>query len=178
FEGDAEEMNLVGMGVLYTHGSHGQPIRSLDPDSSRPLLEHFRRYCELFAELVDRTLEQHGRAVILDLHSFPAAPLPYELHRDDRRPELCVGVDPAQTPDALVGAVREAFAGWDVAVNEPFSGSYVPLRHLSDPRVSSVMLEIRRDRYLDGAGRPEERALSDIAHRIRMVQRWALGNRT
>ena len=32
-------------------------------------------------------------------------------------------------------------------VNEPFSGSYVPLELLGDERVASVMLEVRKDMY-------------------------------
>jgi len=43
-------------------------------------------------------------------------------------------------------------------VNEPFSGSYIPLRHFGrDSRVSSVMVELRRDTYLrdDGSMDPE-----------------------
>jgi N-formylglutamate amidohydrolase len=169
FEGDAEEMNRVGMGVLYTRGSHGQPIRVLDPAEEERLLAHFRSYGELFARLVDRALEHHGRAVILDVHSYPAEPLPYELHQDDRRPELCIGVDELHTPPALVAAVRAAFDGWDLEVNQPFRGTYVPLRHLGDPRVSSVMLEIRRDRYLDEDGRVIDAAVRDVARRIRTI---------
>ena len=36
-----------------------------------------------------------------------------------------------------------------VVVNEPFAGSYIPLRHFGrDNRVASVMVELRRDTYL------------------------------
>jgi len=43
-------------------------------------------------------------------------------------------------------------------VNEPFAGSYIPLRHFGrDNRVTSVMVELRRDKYLrdDGSLEPE-----------------------
>jgi N-formylglutamate deformylase len=46
-----------------------------------------------------------------------------------------------------------------VAVNTPFRGTYVPLAHLrsEDRRVSSLMIELRRDGYLrepDGPATP------------------------
>ncbi|MET0590011.1 MAG: N-formylglutamate amidohydrolase [Naasia sp.] len=169
FEGDAEEMNEVGMGVLYARGTHGRPIRTLDAEEREPLLAWFRSYGERFADLVDQTLEHHGRAVIIDIHSYQAEPLPYELHQEDGRPELCIGVDERHTPPTLVDAVREAFDGWSIEVNQPFRGSYMPLRHLGDPRIFSVMLEIRRDRYLDAHGVADDAAVQEIARRIGRV---------
>jgi N-formylglutamate amidohydrolase len=169
FEGDAEEMNAVGMGVLYTHGADRQPIRTLDNAERERLLAHFRVYGELFADLVGRALEEHGRAIVLDVHSFGVEPLPYELHGADRRPHLCIGVDDVHTPPALVETVRAAFDGWEIAVNEPFRGTYVPLRQLGDPRVSSVMLEIRRDRYLRSDGSTDDDAVHDIGRRLRRI---------
>lgn len=169
FEGDAEEMNAVGMGALYTHGSDRQPIRTLDDAERERLLAYFHAYGELFGDLVERALEEHGRAVILDVHSFAQEALPYELHASDRRPELCIGVDDAHTPPALVDAVRAAFDGWEIATNEPFRGTYVPSRQLGDPRVSSVMLEIRRDRYLRDDGSTDDEAVRDIGRRLRRI---------
>ena len=50
-------------------------------------------------------------------------------------------------------------------MNEPFAGSYIPLRHFGrDNRVSSVMVELRRDTYMrdDGTMDPEgARRVSD-----------------
>ncbi len=169
FEGDAEEMNAVGMGVLYTHGSDRQPIRTIDDAERERLLDYFHVYGDLFGDLVDRALEEHGRSIVLDVHSFGTKALPYELHASDRRPELCIGVDDARTPPALVDAVRAAFDGWEIAINEPFRGTYVPLLHLADPRVSSVMLEIRRDRYLRDDGSTDDDAVRDIGRRLRRI---------
>jgi N-formylglutamate amidohydrolase len=169
FEGDAEEMNAVGMGALYTHGSDRQPIRTLDEAERERLLAYFHTYGELFGDLVDRALEEHGYAAILDVHSFAREALPYELHAGDRRPDLCIGVDDEHTPPALIDAVETEFAGWEIAIDEPFRGTYVPLRHLPDRRVSSVMLEIRRDRYLRDDGSTDDDAVRDIGRRLRRI---------
>ena len=169
FEGDAEEMNAVGMGALYTHGSDRQPIRTLDDAECERLLAYFHVYGDLFGDLVDRALQEHGYAAILDVHSLATEALPYELHAADRRPDLCIGIDDAHTPPALVDAVRAAFDGWDIAIDEPFRGTSVPQRHLLDRRVSSVMLEIRRDRYLRPEGSTDDDAVRDIGPRIRRV---------
>jgi N-formylglutamate amidohydrolase len=40
--------------------------------------------------------------------------------------------------------------GYDVALNTPFAGALVPLeRYRQDQRVHSVMIEVRRDLYMD-----------------------------
>jgi N-formylglutamate amidohydrolase len=150
FPDDTEEMNAVGMGVLYTHGSRGQEIRRVSPTDAAALLEYFAEYSNRFTDLVDATLAAHGRAVIIDVHSYPQLELPYELHGGGPRAELCVGSDPFHAPDALLRAVAQSFTGLGQAANTPFAGAYVPLKHYrTDARVSSVMLEIRRDVYLD-----------------------------
>ncbi len=76
FPGDEEEMNAVGMGVLYTHGSRGQELRRPSESDRTALMAYFSAYSRAFADLVERTLDQHGRAVILDLHSYPQSAEP------------------------------------------------------------------------------------------------------
>ena len=171
FPGDEEEMNRVGMGVLYTHGSRRQEVRRPSREDREALLHYFESYSATFADLVTRTLRQHGRAVIIDVHSYPTHPLPYELHAGERRPEICIGVDPFHTPKPLIEAVHGAFDGYEFGENEPFHGSYVPLRYYgADPRVASVMLEIRRDVYLTGTT-PREATLANLGLRLgRLVE--------
>jgi N-formylglutamate amidohydrolase len=170
FPGDEEEMNVVGMGVLYTHGSRRQELRRPSHADRDALLAYFAAYSAAFAALVERTLKEHGRAIIIDVHSYPATPSPYELHADEGRPEICTGADAFHTSAGLLSAVRSAFEGHELLENEPFHGSYVPLRFSRrDERVQSVMVEIRRDLYLDRRGIAVEDAVRNLADRVRVL---------
>jgi len=146
-----EELYAVGMGAVYSRTSAGLVLRDPGAEAERSLLTRFfTPYAEGLADLVDERLSATGRAVLVDLHSYPVQALPYERHQDARRPPVCVGVDVDHTPAALVERVSRACSViGQVVVNEPFAGSYIPLRHFGrDNRVASVMVELRRDTYL------------------------------
>jgi N-formylglutamate deformylase len=152
FPDDREELAARGMGAVYTRGHRGQQLRIPDADAEAALLTRFfHPYADAFAALVTDVVERHGACTILDVHSYPAVMLPYELH-DGRRPPVCVGVDATHTPDWLTDLVMAEAAWHDLstAVDTPFAGAYVPLEGYGlDERVTAVMLEIRRDTYLD-----------------------------
>jgi N-formylglutamate deformylase len=155
-----EELYAVGLGAVYTRTSGGLVLREMGERAERAHLDRFLTpYAEAVANLVDERLSATGRAVLIDLHSYPVRALPYERHQEDRRPPVCIGVDVDHTPSAL--AERAALACsviGQVVVNEPFAGTYIPLRHFGrDNRVTSVMVELRRDMYLrdDGSLDPE-----------------------
>jgi len=155
FEDDAQEpMAAAGMGAVYTHTSSGSPLRRpLDLSEREALLARwYRPHHRRLEQLVEDAVRQHGRALVLDAHSFPSKPLPYEHAASANRPDICIGTDPFHTPAPLRDAFVSAFAalGFRVAVDTPFSGALVPARYYRrDPRVQSVMVEINRRLYLD-----------------------------
>src|SRR2546430_1908972 len=154
FPDGREEMLAVGMGAVYTRTSHGEPLRANDSDHVRELLaSHFEPYARAFADLVDERLAATGRAVIIDVHSYPRDPLPYELHGTAPRPPVCLGTDPYHTPPALLDTARALFARCGgTALNTPFAGCYVPLRHHRRcAAVAALMVELRRDIAVDTA---------------------------
>ena len=148
---DSEPMSVVGMGAVYRVTSDLGALRSLGAGDEKRLLDRwFRPYAAAFSALVDQVLEDHGSAVIVDLHSFPSVPLPYELDPAALRPGVCIGTDAGHTPPELVAAAVDAFTGvrGGVAENTPFAGTYVPLAHWHrTPQVRSIMIEVRRDLY-------------------------------
>lgn len=157
---DHEVMVEVGMGAVYTRTSGGLVLRDDDEQVRHALLSRFLTpYEEAMADLVDERIAATGRAIVIDLHSYPLKALPYERYQDARRPPVCVGVDFDHTPAALVERVSRACSViGDIVVNEPTAGSYIPLRHFGrDIYVSSVMVGLRRDMYLrdDGSLDPE-----------------------
>ena len=153
FPDERETMNAVGMGAVYTRGSKGQQIRVDDFDIYQNLLDrYFHPYATALETVVDQKLTEHQKAILIDLHSYSSTPLPYELNPSSARPEICLGYDEYHCDDALLSKVTSVFeeAGFEVGRNDPFSGSYVPLKHYqTDNRVISIMLEIRRDMYMN-----------------------------
>ncbi|MFJ6294191.1 N-formylglutamate amidohydrolase [Streptomyces griseoviridis] len=165
FPDEREEMRAVGMGAVYTRTAHREPLRAEDTDPEPLLARWFRPYAAAMAEAVADRLAATGRAVIVDVHSYPSRALPYELHGTGPRPPVCLGTDAFHTPPALLAAAREAFAGCGgTGVDSPFGGTYVPLAfHRSDPRVSALMVEIRRDTYMTEPGGPAGAGLERLA---------------
>ncbi|GAA4809235.1 N-formylglutamate amidohydrolase [Streptomyces ziwulingensis] len=156
FPDDREEMAAVGMGAVYTRTSHGEVLRPAGTDPEPLLARYFRPYARAMTEAVADRLAATGQAVIVDVHSYPALPLPYELHGTGPRPAVCLGTDAFHTPPELLAAAREAFAGCGgTGLDSPFSGAYVPLDfHGRRAEVGALMVEIRRDTYLTWPGGP------------------------
>jgi N-formylglutamate deformylase len=49
-------------------------------------------------------------------------------------------------------------------LNQPFRGTYIPSNHYGrDDRVTSIMLELRRDAYLRDDGTPDNAAIDRLA---------------
>ena len=106
----------------------------------------------LLTQKVEQDLNQYNRALIIDCHSFPAQPLPYEPNQNLQRPDICLGTDEFHTPVELLELAQDFFtqAGLKVAVNEPFAGALVPLKfHRTEPRVHALMVEVNRRLYMD-----------------------------
>jgi N-formylglutamate deformylase len=155
FVDDAQEpMSRSGMGVIYTLGSLLQPLRPIPSEEYRSALldGYYRPHHRSLDRAVQETLAQWGSCLLLDCHSFPSAPLPYEPDQDSVRPDICLGTDPVHTPGWLYEAFRLRFeaAGYSLFRDRPYAGALVPLRHHGKrPEVLSVMIEVNRKLYMD-----------------------------
>lgn len=206
---DAEPMEAVGMGAVYTQTSDGAPLREpavAARERGALLARFYHPHHEALERAAAAALAAHGRCLILDCHSFPSRPLPYELAAAAdqgavrRRPAICIATDATRAPGATsvagglhtppwlrelaVEVFEDMLARWPadrsrpvptdsaatrleatashpaaaprdtattgVAFDLPFSGTIVPLRFLGrDARVLSLMIELRRDLYMD-----------------------------
>ena len=156
FEDDDDEvMASRGQGVIYTHTSDGRKLREHEPSNQerQELLDrYYRPYHKTLEVETQHLLDEFGKCLILDCHSFPSRPLPYELNQNPDRSDICLGTDPFHTPTKLVESVEAFFGEHDLttARNMPFEGTYVPLKFLgTDRRVSSLMIEVNRKLYMD-----------------------------
>jgi N-formylglutamate amidohydrolase len=147
-----ERCAAVGMGATYVRTCAGNPLRALSPARRAELLDryywpHHRRLDEAAAE----RLARFGRCVILDAHSFPTGQLPTQVGFSAPL-EIGIGTQAGHTSPELQALAEDFFRGhgFVVGVDIPFSGAIVPNRFFgAEPRVQSVMIEVRRDLYMD-----------------------------
>ena len=155
FESDSDEyMAARGMGVIYKSTHELKPLRRhLLPEEREYLLSKwYRPHHALLTGAVDKALNEIRRALVIDVHSFPSLPLPYETDLTAYRPEICIGSDSYHSPGEVVDELSRSFElhGFEVDINTPFAGAIVPAKHYKkDERVQAVMIEIRRDLYLN-----------------------------
>lgn len=151
---DQESMSKKGMGVIYTKTAHGQDLRDSITGQERKMLINmfYHWHHNLLTSAVEAELKIHGSALIVDCHSFPSAPLPYEYNQSPDRPDICIGTDSFHTPDVLDKKCIQVFQekGYSVKLNEPFSGTMISRTHKQKNKdVHSIMIEVNRSLYMD-----------------------------
>ena len=148
-----EPMSLVGMGAIYASRIDGRPLMSLTENAREKLLARFYDpHHAALTSAVTRILDACGKCMIVDAHSFPDIPLPFEKDQRQPRPDICIGTSDFHTPEAVVSTIeRRCHAnGYTTMRNAPYSGTMVPSRYyLADSRVQSVMIELNRRLYMD-----------------------------
>lgn len=169
---DLEPMSSCGMGVVYLRTSDGANLRRpISIDERQALLAAWYHPHHLrLGSATQGILDRFGRVLLVDAHSFPSRPLPYEFDQRSDRPDICIGTDNFHTPVQLAQSFTEAFrAGqFSVGLNAPFSGAMVPQRHhLIDRRVSAVMIEVNRSLYLHEPTAEQNANFDEVAKRIR-----------
>ena len=141
FSDDSQErMSQLGMGVTYTKGSLLQPLRKVSTHGKRQelLKQFYNPHHQKLTETVEESLSDNNHCLIIDGHSLPALPLPYELQQTAFRPDFCLGTDDLHTLEELVAKIEGELesCGYLTARDQPFSGTIVPMKHYwKDQRV-------------------------------------------
>jgi len=154
FSSDHEEpCARVGMGATYLKTTKGVPLRNLSPARREELIKnYYHPYHQIFNEKVNQILKSFNRCVIIDGHSYPTNPLPTQTNYQST-PEIGIGTDDLFTSPKLIELTENFFKshGFDVELNEPFTGTIIPseIYQSKDTRVQSVMIEVRRNLYIN-----------------------------
>ena len=147
-----EPMAKVGMGALYEKNGQGKIVRQISKLSRSRCRRIYLEYNHSLNSLVDECLKQLGFCLIIDCHTYPSKPRQYDLDKNGKRPEICLGSDKFHTPRLLVNIFKQAFlkGKFSVAENTPFKGTIVPMSYLNKNRnVFSIMIEVNRKLYMN-----------------------------
>lgn len=147
FRDGTEPMERYGMGFIYTHDTKGREVFR-PTDAHRQIVSQV--YDAHHAELDRRAaaiLREHGRCVIIDLHSFSDEMVDRMFGRKGC-PDVCIGTEPDYYSEELVCGIEKVChgLGLSTARNFPYAGSMVPNRYYGkkDTGIVSVMLEINK----------------------------------
>jgi len=174
---EQEPMSLKGMGVVYTKTSAGKPLRGggFLPDRAALIHAYYEPHHDALNRLAAQAIQEYGSCLVIDCHSFPSKPLPYEDDQESDRPDICVGTDSFHTPEWLTENVTRSFQahGLKVELNSPFGGALVPGDFCGKERNAyAVMIEVNRALYMDERSGQK----SDDFTRIRKLLGEAIGS--
>jgi N-formylglutamate amidohydrolase len=146
-------MAQYGMGVLYEKSDDGEAMRSVTPElKEKVLTSYYWKHHNKFNNAVNNQLLHHGKATIIDCHSYPSKPLNRDLDKNPIRPDFNIGTDAFHTTKELIDLSVSFFenAGFTLGIDWPYKGSIVPIEHYQkNKNVSTIMLEINRALYLN-----------------------------
>ena len=154
FDDDAQEpMSKFGMGVTYLKCDDNRDLRILNADQKNYILQHYYYKHHLNLELaVKEQIETEGESRIIDCHSFPDKPFSCSFYQGPEKFDFNIGTDDFHTPTDWIDIAVKYFKdlGFKLGVNEPYSGSLVPLKYFKkNNKVKSIMLEINRKLYMN-----------------------------
>ena len=145
FNSDEEEMNDIGMGVFYTHSHELKEIRIVKDKES--IFKYYHGHHKQLDDRCENLLNKYGEVIFIDLHSYYNEPLPYEKHKNLKRPDICIGIDDFHLNknhlESLINMVESYGYTW--SINEPFIGCLIPNKYyMKDKAVSGFMFEINK----------------------------------
>ena len=173
-----EEMTQQGMWVCYTKTHNLKPLKIVSEEHKQEVLnKYYDNHHNKFENEVTKILNSNKNCLIIDAHSFSSKPLPYELYKDDKRPDICLGTDNFHTNEETINYFKSAFKnkGYNVEINSPFKGTIVPLKfYKREKRVQSIMIEINRSIYMNEKTGKKQQAFLTLKKDIEEIlrKRW------
>ena len=150
-----EPLCQVGMGKIPMKTSFGKLLRrSLSEQEINGLYSTvYLPFHRTLCKVVEKELMEKGKALIVECHTFPNHPLPYDPEQTTPRLDACVSVSPFHTPYKLLELVMEGLvtdSGISVSPEWPLSRPMVPAVFFNkDSRVSSILIGINRSLFMD-----------------------------
>lgn len=151
FDDENEVMFKFGRGFYYTKCDNGEELRN-ENSKIKVWDDYYLKHHKLLEEKSDEIIEKYGRCIIIDCHSFSEIPFETDLIKDNNRFDICIGTDEYHTPQWLLDKIKNNFIdnGYTVSVNNPYSGTMIPLKHYNkDKNLLSIMIEVNRRIYLN-----------------------------
>lgn len=156
---DREEMNKAGMGAIPTRDIDGHPLYK--PGQAPGMRERGQRFRLLYTPwhrmldtICQTMLDTYGRCTIIDVHTYPREPHPFEPYADQPRTQTIIGHnnDPASRAIGARAAALLMGRGLTVGVNTAHRGAITP-DGIHDIRLASIMVETRWDTAADPVAR-------------------------
>lgn len=167
--------------VIYRQTFGGDLLYDIEPpdhDLNDRIIRYYLPYHRQLTELLEETVQKHGRAVLLDLHSFGTDSPDVDIVLGDVNGKSC--------DKRLTESFQQAFKahGFSVARNDRWTGGHITRHYGGLPEVQALQIEIRFRAYLEQAEiRPVEieettETFRKTRVRLREVFREVLGEIT
>lgn len=167
-----DPLDGYGKGYIYKTDVFDAPI-SRDNTDAEWMYDHHHR---VFSSLVSQHLTYFPFVFIVDCHTFNDQPLPWE--KKEERPDICIGVDDFHTPAEVVDMLVKYFESFSLSVkiNDPYSGTIVPVGFVGMGDTFSIMIEVNKRLYLDDKYQKNEvfdKVRDIITGGLKIIDDWA-----
>jgi len=144
-----EPMDKYGMGILYEKDVFGNVIKRTNEDC----MEYYNDHHYKLNQAVNKYLSYFKTVFVVDCHSFSEENI-MPINHTKPFPDICIGVDEKQTPSVVVKDLVDYFKGFfnNININDPYSGTIVPSWFKGNNNVSSIMIEVNKNLYMDDNG--------------------------
>lgn len=166
-----EIMSKYGMGMCYTHLDNGELMREVTPELRAKIKSaYYDPHHQLLEDWTTDALNEFGKVLIIDCHSFTEIPFKRDLNQETPRPDFCIGTSEYHTPERLVAASVEFLSekGYSTSINKPYSGSMIPMKfYQKEENVMGIMIEVNRKLYVNASnGKVKKNSNFDSVRRI------------